>query len=244
MLGIIKGSEKLPFFLLDKFVDLELLDLCRQELENYVVQQSEGAEIFVGYNGSDWQNHSFQQRQQAALPKTVKYISSFCDFLPEFNIRYAEKGQYYTVLHQDIAPFSCQPRFALKDNYKENLHNGLREKIKDSEDFVLVSNVGDVKEKFQGLDFDHETFLKSSLGDEYLSEIKGTYKLHMVISKEKTMFIYDNVEDKIYDIDGVVCVFNPRDFHDTRLESWGISIQFPMHTKFLRSDIKKELDLL
>lgn len=244
MLGIIRKNEKLPFFLLDKFIDHELLKLCREELETYILQQATGCEVFVGYNGSNWQDQQFQRRQQSALPNTVKYIASFCDVVPEFNIRYAEKGQYYTVLHQDIAPYSCQPRFALEDNYKENLNRSLRNKTKNSESFSLVTDISETKQCFHSLDLDYEVYLKNTLGDRYMPEIKKTYKLHMVISKEKTMFIYDNVEDKIHDISGAVCVFNPRDFHDTRLESWGISIQFPMHPTFLKYEIKKELELI
>ena len=95
-----------------------------------------------------------------------------------------------------------------------------------------------------GLSFDYDTNLKEQYGEEYESEVKKGYKLHMIMSDSKSLFIYDNITDTIYDINSTVSIFNARDFHDTRPGSQGISIQFPMNSGFLREDIQKYLELI
>ena len=102
-------------------------------------------------------------------------------------------------------------------------------------------NIENINSEFNGLDFDYDSYLKQ--GDYYHDKIKTTYKLHLVISDTKTLFIYDNVEDKIHNFTSPASVFNACDYHDSHFGSYGISIQFPMNPYFLKNEIKEYLEL-
>lgn len=222
MVGLIKNSTKVPFISLQDFVDNSKYQAAKEELHGNIGLR------FIGYNGSDWADITFQADQIKALPRTVDFISTFCKTLPSFNIRW-EDSNSTVLLHQDIAPFPCSPWNDLVAGYKSKLKNSIKE-LKTSED--------------NGLSFDYDTHLKQQFGDEYESEIKKGYKLHMIMSDNKSLFIYDNVTDIIHDINSTVSIFNARDFHDTRPNSQGISIQFPMNPSFLKEDIQKYLELI
>ena len=231
MVGLIKNNTKVPFISLESFIDMSKYQAAREELENYKIKQdTEGLEIFVGYNETDWStSESFQKRQRTALPKTTDYINIFSESLIPFNIRWEDPNQSSVLLHRDDDLFSHRPWEDLIPNYKQSL----KESIKDLK----------IDDK-NGLEFDYEKYLKERLGTDYSTEIKTRYKLHMVISSTKSLYIYDNVEDRIYDTTSPVSVFNARDHHDTRPGSYGISIQFPMHPHFLKKEIKKYLELI
>lgn len=231
MVGLIKNNTKVPFISLESFIDTSKYQAAKEELKNYKIKQdTEGVEVFVGYNETDWNtNESFQKRQRTALPKTTDYINIFSDSIIPFNIRWEDPTQSNVLLHQDVALFPSSPWEDLIPNYKQSL----KESIKDLK--IADKN---------GLEFDYEKYLKEKLKVDYNSEIKGYYKLHMVISSHKSLYIYDNVEDTIHDITSLVSVFNARDYHDTRLGSRGISIQFPMHPYFLKKEIQKYLELI
>ena len=94
-----------------------------------------------------------------------------------------------------------------------------------------------------GLSFDNDAWLKAEYPDTYEYEVKRAYKLHMIISDTKSLYVYDNVDDTIYDITSSVSVFNARDFHDTRYQSSGISIQFPMNPYQLSDEIVNYLEV-
>ena len=222
MVGLIKNSTKVPFISLQDFVDSSKYEAAKEELRDNKDLK------FIGYNGSDWADSTFQVEQVQALPKTVEFISIFCKTLPSFNIRWEDEGTT-VLLHQDLAPFPCSPWNDLVSGYKSKLKHSIKE-LKISED--------------NGLSFDYDSHLKEQYGKEYESEIKKGYKLHMIMSDSKSLFIYDNVTDTIYDITSTVSVFNARDFHDTRPGSWGISIQFPMNPYFLREEVQKYLELI
>jgi len=222
VVGLIKNSTKVPFISLQDFVDNSKYQAAKEELHGNIGLR------FIGYNGSDWADITFQADQIKALPRTVDFISTFCKTLPSFNIRW-EDSNSTVLLHQDIAPFPCSPWNDLVAGYKSKLKNSIKE-LKTSED--------------NGLSFDYDTHLKQQFGDEYESEIKKGYKLHMIMSDNKSLFIYDNVTDIIHDINSTVSIFNARDFHDTRPNSQGISIQFPMNPSFLKEDIQKYLELI
>ena len=91
---------------------------------------------------------------------------------------------------------------------------------------------------YNGLDLDYEAVIKSEYGDEYNEYIKHTYKLHLIISPEKSLFIYDNVEDTTYPITCRATVFNARDYHDEIKDSSGISIQFEMHPNNFKDEVR------
>jgi hypothetical protein len=65
----------------------------------------------------------------------------------------------------------------------------------------------------------------------------------MIISDTKSLYVYDNIDDIIYDITSSVSVFNARDFHDTRYQSTGISIQFIMNPYRLSNEIMTYLEV-
>jgi hypothetical protein len=222
VVGLIKNSTKVPFISLQDFVDNSKYEAAKEELRRNKDLK------FIGYNGSDWADSAFQAEQVEALPKTVELISTFCKTLPPFNIRW-EDSSSTVLLHQDLAPFPCSPWNDLVSGYKSRLKDSIRE--------LMIS-------EDNGLGFDYDTHLKEQYGKEYESEVKKGYKLHMIMSDGKSLFIYDNVTDTIHDINSTVSVFNARDFHDTRPDSQGISIQFPMNPYFLREEIQKYLELI
>lgn len=243
MIGLIKDNNKVPFISLADFIDNDKLNAARQELTAYKEKQdNEDAEVFIGYNGSDWAEDEFQQKQKEALPATTEYISSFCSTIAPFNIRFEDENSGNVLLHQDMAPFACAPWDSLIPNYKESLEESIHELLKDSEGFTIVDNIENVNSEFNGLDFDYDSYLKQ--GDYYYDKVKAAYKLHLTISDTKTLFVYDNVEDKVYNFTSPASVFNACDYHDTRLGSHGISIQFPMSPYFLKNEIKEHLELV
>ncbi len=248
MIGLFKNGNKVPFISLADFIDSDKLVAAKHELAEYKLKQdNEGAEVFVGYNGTDWNaDDNFQQRQREALPKTTEYIALFAKELVPFNIRWSGKEHNTVLLHQDWQPSlpnvtACN---SLISNYKDHLKTGYWELLKNKADFEIVTKLEDTNPEYNALDLDFEAVEKAKFGDEYEQMMKHTYKLHMVMSDEKTLFVYDNVEDKIYNFDSVVAMFNARDYHDTFLESWGISIQFPMNPYFLKDKIQKYLELI
>ena len=222
MVGLIKNNTKVPFISLQSFVDLPKYQAAKEELHSNIGSK------FIGYNGSDWLDSAFQVEQVQALPKVVDFISTFCKTLPSFNIRW-EDSNSTVLLHQDLAPFPCSPWNDLIPEYKSNLKDSIKElQISESD----------------GLSFDYDTHLKNQYGKEYESKVKESYKLHMIMSDSKSLFIYDNITDTIYDIDSTVSVFNARDFHDTRPNSRGISVQFPTNPGFFKEEIQKYLELI
>jgi hypothetical protein len=231
VVGLIKNNTKVPFISLDSFVNTAWYQAAREELENYKIKQdTQGLEVFVGYNGTDWNtNEFFQKRQRTALPNTTNYINTFSENLVPFNIRWEDPAQSNVLIHQDIALFPSSPWKDLIPNYKQSL----KESIKDLK-----------IEDMNGLEFDYDQYLKEKYGTGYGSEVKAYYKLHMIISSAKSLYIYDNMEDKIHDVVSLVSVFNARDYHDTRPGSHGISIQFPMHPYFLKKEIQEYLELI
>jgi hypothetical protein len=67
MVGLIKDNNKVPFISLADFIDNDKLNAAKQELSAYKEKQdNEGAEVFIGYNGSDWAEDEFQQKQKEA----------------------------------------------------------------------------------------------------------------------------------------------------------------------------------
>ena len=242
MLGLIKNGEKLPYISLNDFVDVNLLEEAIIELENYRIKQTnEGYELFISYRGSDWSsNDEFQKRQIEALPKTFKYISSFCEDIVPFNILWSNYDDNILLLHRDhnpdLMPFS--PWNSLVENYKLKLDKSYYELLKDFNDFKITESYNQINKKFNGLDFDYEAFLKEKHKENYNDFLKSKYKLHLVLSPTKSLFIYDNVTDTIYPINTKACLFNSMDFHDSYLNSWGYSIQFPMTPNFLKDEIK------
>jgi hypothetical protein len=249
MIGLIKDNNKVPFISLDSFIDSDKLNAAEQELLAYKEKQdNEGAEVFVGYNGFDWNiDEEFQTRQKEALPLTMEYIKLFCEDGVPFNIRYSPKDNNIVLLHQDWQPKldKLTAVNSLPLNYKElldggSIHNILLEK----EEFKIVDKESDVNPIYNGLDLDFAAVVKEEQGGDYNEYIKNTYKLHLIISPTKTLFIYDNVEDIIYPIDCKATAFNARDYHDADKNSYGISIQFPMNPYFLKNEIKEYLELV
>jgi hypothetical protein len=242
MVGLIKDNNKVPFISLADFIDNDKLNAAKQELAAYKEKQdNEGAEVFIGYNGSDWAEDEFQQKQKEVLPATTEYISSFCSTIAPFNIRFEDENSGNVLLHQDMAPFACAPWDSLIPNYKESLEESIHQLLKNSEGFTIVDNIESVNSEFNGLDFDYDSYLKQ--GDYYHDKVKSAYKLHLVMSDTKTLCVYDNVEDKIYNFTSPASIFNAHDYHDTRFGSHGISIQFPMSPYFLKNEIKEYLEL-
>jgi hypothetical protein len=243
VIGLLKNNAKVPFISLSDFIDHNKLTSAKLELESYWLdQKNNNAEEFIGYNGPDWADSKFQERQIKALPATVNYIRSFCDNFPPFNIRWEESDRT-VLLHQDIAPFPSEPWNSLVENYKQVFINSYYGLIKDFSEFRIVDSIKECDSKFNGLDLDYDAFLKSKHGQDYVANVKESYKLHLIISDTKSLFIYDNVTDEIHDFTSPVSVFNAKDYHDTRPNSHGISIQFPMSPYFLKQEVKNYCEL-
>jgi hypothetical protein len=242
MLGLIKNGEKHPYISLNDFVDVSLLDDALVELEDYRLKQTNERYLrFISYRGSDWNtNREFQKKQIEALPKTFKYISSFCKEIVPFNILWSNHNDNILLLHRDSNPDSMpfSPWNSLVDNYKNKLNNSYYDLIKDFSEFKITKSYDEINEKFNGLDFDYEGFLKEKHKENYNDILKSKYKLHLVLSPTKSLFIYDNVTDLIHPINAKACLFNSMDFHDSYKDSWGYSIQFPMSPNFLKDEIK------
>lgn len=247
MVGVYKDGKKLPFISLEKFLNEKLLILAMEELIEYKKKQDEeNVEIFIGYNGVDWNlNNDFQIRQRIALPNTWKYIQSYCKELVPFNIRWSGENENNVLLHRDMQPMveHSKPWESLIDSYKTKLTNSYYDVLKNKENFKLTHNLGETNPEHNLIDFDHETSLKMEMNENYYNVIKGSYKLHMIMSDTKTLFVYDNTKDIIHNFNSRVAIFNARDFHDTFLNSWGISIQFPMHPNFLKDEILSYLEI-
>ena len=137
MIGLIEDGKKVPFISLEKFIDEAKLQAALEEMEAYRVKQdTEGAEVFVGYNGFDWNiDDAFQQRQKEVLPLTMEYIKLFCKESVPFNIRYSPADVNIVLLHQDWQPKleNLTAVNSLPLNYKElldggSIHNILLEK--------------------------------------------------------------------------------------------------------------------
>jgi hypothetical protein len=220
MVGLNINGVKVPYISLDNFINKDMFAAAKTEL-----LASTDTE-FIGYNG-EWLNQEFQAMQAAAFPITTAFIATFHTDQFSYNIR-LEDSTRNVLLHQDISPFPCAPWDDLIPNYKASL--------KDSINALKISDSN-------GLRLDHDAWLKNEYPDTYEYEIKGSYKLHIVISDTKSFFIYDNVDDTIYDVTSSVSVFNARDFHDTRYQSSGISIQFPMSPSQLTNEIKSYLEI-
>jgi len=242
MIGLIEDGKKVPFISLEKFIDEAKLQAALEEMESYKLKQdTEGAEVFVGYNGFDWNvDESFQQRQKDVLPLTMEYIKLFCKEEVPFNIRFSPKDANIVLLHQDWQP-NLQNLTAVNSlplNYKELLNDSIHDLILQKEEFKIVDKEEDVNPIYNGLDLDYEKVIKAEQGDNYDDYIKNTYKLHLIISPEKTLFIYDNVDDVIHNINCRATVFNARDYHDADKNSNGISIQFPMNPNLFNDDVR------
>ena len=242
MIGVIENGIKLPFISLEKFIDEVKLANALTEMEDYLIKQStEGSEVFVGFNGGDWNiNEEFQSRQREALPLTVEYIKLFSKEGAPFNIRFSPKGENQVLLHQDWQPKlkNLTAVNSLTLNYKELLDGSIHNLLLEKEGFKIVQNEEDVNPIYNGLDLDYDAVIKSEYGDKYNEYIKHTYKLHLIISSEKSLFIYDNVEDTIYPITCRATVFNARDYHDALKDSSGISIQFEMHPNHFKDEVR------
>jgi hypothetical protein len=247
MIGLIKNEKKVPFISLESFIDEVKLQAALEEMEAYKVKQdTEGAEVFVGYNGFDWNiDEEFQNRQKEVLPLTMEYIKLFCKDGVPFNIRYSPKDENIVLLHQDWQPNleKLTPVNSLPLNYKELLDGSIHDLLLEKDGFKIVDNEADVNPIYNGLDLDFEAVIKEEQGDNYEEYIKNTYKLHLIISPTKTLFIYDNVEDVIYPIDCRATIFNARDYHDADNDSYGISIQFPMNPMFLTNLVKAHCEI-
>lgn len=242
MIGLIENEKKVPFISLESFIDEAKLQAALEEMEAYKVKQdTEEAEVFVGYNGFDWNiDEEFQNRQKEVLPLTMEYVKLFCKEGVPFNIRYSPKDANIVLLHQDWQP-NLEKLTAVNSlplDYKELLDGSIHDLILEKNGFEIVQNEEDVNPIYNGLDLDFAAVIKEAQGDNYDEYIKNTYKLHLIISPTKTLFIYDNVEDVIYPIDCRATVFNARDYHDADKNSHGISIQFPMTPMFFNDDVK------
>ena len=246
MIGLIKNGENVPFISLENFIDETKFNNAHDELQNYLLEQeNNGADVFVGYNGTDWASDEFQSKQKSTLPKTYEYISSFCKEGVPFNIRYSPKGQNIVLLHQDDAAQldATTPLNALVPNYKDYLNNSFYDLLLDKDNFKIVKNIDEVNPIYNGLDFDYNAYLEDTFKEDYVNIVKGSYKLHLMISPEKSIFVYDNVTDTMHNIESKATVFNAKDYHDTLKDSWGISIQFPMNPSFFNDDIKEYCEL-
>ena len=193
MIGLIEDGKKVPFISLEKFIDEAKLQAALEEMEAYRVKQdTEGAEVFVGYNGFDWNiDDAFQQRQKEVLPLTMEYIKLFCKESVPFNIRYSPADVNIVLLHQDWQPKleNLTAVNSLPLNYKElldggSIHNILLEK----EGFKIVQTEEEVNPIYNGLDLDFEAVIKAEQGDNYNDYIKNTYKLHLIVSPEKSLY--------------------------------------------------------
>jgi len=247
MIGLIKDGNVVPFISLEQFVDYDKLKYVSDELEEYKIkQENDNADIFVGYNGTDWASDEFQTKQRETLPITTEYVNSFCKHITPYNIRYSPKEDNIVLLHQDDAAQlqNRTPVDSLIPNYKDYLTNSIYDLLKNRGEFKIVDDETKVNPIYNGLDFDYASYLKNKFKDEYTTNIKKTYKLHLTISEQKAMFIYDNVTDTIYNIESKATIFNAKDYHDTLKSSWGVSIQFPMHCDFLKDELKKYCELV
>jgi hypothetical protein len=243
MVGLLKNDVKVPFISLSDFIDYDKLKAANLELENYLLDQKDNSvEEFVGYNGSDWTDSEFQSRQVKALPATVDYIQSFCDIIPPFNIR-LEESDRTVLLHQDMAPFPSEPWNSLVESYKQVFVDSYYGLIRDFSEFRIVDSINKCNSKFNGLDLDYDAFLKSEYGGDYTTNVKESYKLHLMVSDTKSLFVYDNVADEIHEFTSPASIFNAKDYHDTRPNSHGISIQFPMSPYFLKQEVKNHCEL-
>jgi hypothetical protein len=247
MVGLMQNGIKIPYISLDNFVDDNAFKNALNELDSYLLKQDKTeTDIFIGYNGTNWASEEFQTKQKNALPLTIEYINCFCKEGVPFNIRYSPKNQNIVLLHQDDAAQleNRTPVNSLIPNYKDYLDKSYYELLINSNEFKIVENIVDANPIYNGLDFNYDEYLKNKFEKEYLNTIKGTYKLHLIMSPQKTMFIYDNVTDTIHHINSKATVFNAKDYHDTLKDSWGISIQFPMHCDFLKNELKKYCELV
>lgn len=248
MIGLIKDGTKVPFISLEKFIDADKLKAANDEMQSYLIkQQEEGADVFVGFNGFDWNiNEEFQAKQREALPLTTEYINLFCKDGVPFNIRYSPQNENIVLLHQDWQPNieNLTAVNSLPLDYKELLDGSIHSLLIEREGFKIVQKEEDVNPIYNGLDLDFATAIKEKQGDNYDEYIKYTYKLHLIISPEKTLFIYDNVEDIVYPLNCRATVFNARDYHDAPNGSYGISIQFPMNPEFFNDDVKKHCEIV
>lgn len=242
MIGVIENGIKSPFISLEKFIDEDKLQAALTELEAYLAKQStEGADVFVGYNEPDWNaNEEFQLKQREALPLTTEYIGLFCEEDAKFNIRFSPPEANIVLLHQDWQPKleNLTAVNSLPLNYKELLDGSIHDLLLEKEGFVIVEKEEDVNPIYNGLDLDFEAVIKEEQGDNYDEYVKNTYKLHLIISPEKTLVIYDNVDDIIYPITSRASVFNARDYHDAPNDGSGISIQFEMNPHKFKNEIK------
>jgi len=227
MVGLTKNGVKVPYISLDSFVNQEMFAAAKQELLTSTDTE------FIGYNSDDWQDESFQARQATAFPLTTAFIATFHANQFSYNIR-LENEVCNVLLHQDLSPFPCAPSNDLIPHYKKALWYQ-----NDSKDSIKKLRISESN----GISLDHDTWLKSEYPDTYDYEVKRAYKLHMVISDTKAFYIYDNVDDTLYDVTSSISVFNARDFHDTRFESSGISIQFPMNPYELSNEIMNYLEV-
>lgn len=228
MVGLTKNGAKVPYISLDSFINQDMFAAAKEEL-----LASTDTE-FIGYNSDDWQNEDFQARQAAAFPLTTAFIATFHANQFSYNIRMEDINRG-PVIHQDLAPFPCRPWEDLVPHYKMAL--GTQSNSTDNS--IKKLRVSDSN----GLSFDNDAWLKAEYSDTYEYEVKRAYKLHMIISDTKSLYVYDNVDDIIYDITSSVSVFNARDFHDTRYQSSGISIQFIMNPYQLSNEIMTYLEV-
>jgi len=247
MVGLIKNNEVLPYISLENFINKDEFEKALKELECYIVKQNnQNADVFIGYNGTDWQSEIFQNKQKNTLPLTTKYINNFCKNEMPFNIRYSPENNNIVLLHQDDAAQlnNKNPTYSLIPNYKDYLKDSIYELFINKNNFKIVKNKKDVNPIYNGLDFDYSEYLKNKFKNDYTDEIKKTYKLHLILSPKKTMFIYDNVTDTIHHIKTKAAIFNAKDYHDTLKSSYGISIQFPMSPNLFNDNIKKYCELI
>lgn len=228
MIGLTKNGAKVPYISLDSFINQDMFAAAKQELLTSTDTE------FIGYNSDDWQNEDFQARQAAAFPLTTAFIATFHANEFAYNIR-MEDQDHGPVIHQDLAPFPCAPWEDLVPHYKMALYY----QDSSTKNSIKKLRVSDSN----GLSFDNDAWLKAEYPDTYEYEVKRAYKLHMIISDTKSLYVYDNVDDTIYDITSSVSVFNARDFHDTRYQSSGISIQFIMNPYRLSNEIMTYLEV-
>lgn len=242
MVGLIKNKEKVPFISLGEFIDYDKLNLSLTELEEYRIKQENGlSDVIIGYKGDDWNSPEFMSRVYTELPRTTEYIMSFCENLPEFNVLYTPENDNFLLIHQDLSPFPCQPWSSLIPRYKHFLTNSYHQLLLNPKDFKITDDINKINPIYNGLDYDfYGDLIKSK---NYEKVIKDSYKLHLILSDTKTLFVYDNVTDTIYEFNSKAAVFNARDFHDSFLPSWGYSIQFPMTPYFLKKEILEYCEL-
>jgi len=245
MVGLIHKEFKVPYIPLDKFIDPLKLNNSKEELDTYLKkQESKEVPELIGYKGPDWRSPKFMQRVYENLPLTTLFIQDFCNPKTPFNILWVPEDYNYMILHQDRSIKPVAPWESLIPEYKINLKESFRELLLEPEGFLIVDEIEKMNPKYNGLDFDYDSYLINNTGGSYKEKVFASYKLHLMLSESKTMFIYDNVKDVIYDIRGKACLFNAMDFHDSYANSWGYSIQFPMEPTGLVDDIKEYIGLI